>query len=183
MEKTIAILALAAVLLAPAISGAQEEERVKTWAFSLRLGGFSTSSYLDRHSHPDVQAAAGLEFTSYFDRRSAISIAVDALSFPGGFTAVVPITAGYKFYPAGNGSIRVAGAKRSPVLPWIGGGAGIYVFGPGWGTIARINAGAFASAGVQIPLGSIFSIDGEMRYSFTSDLRFLSYTLGLGFRF
>ena len=170
------------LLLIPAVSVARDDALSKHWNLSLRLGSFSTSqdTWWNRTS---LRAVAGLEITRYNSSRSALSVAIDAISFPGNYAAMVPITVNYKLFPAGNGLLRGEGIKSPPLLPWIGGGMGIYVHEPNWSSSSTIGVGAHVAAGLAIPMGSVFEVNGELRYAFTSDLRIFSYVMGFGFKF
>jgi hypothetical protein len=174
--KNLVLLAVLSLMIVPAVAAAEDEAPSKSWGVSLRLGGFSTSRDWPWHRH-SPQATGGFEFTRYVNRRTAISLTLDGHSFPGEYVGIAPITLNYKFFPSGHSS------ARPRLLPWIGGGAGIYFLGPHPFSAGDVAFGVHASGGVAVPLTSFFEISGELRYGGTSDIRMFNYIMGLGFRF
>ena len=180
--KSIHTLTIIALLVFPLSLAAEDEVSVKDWSFTIRIGGFSTS-----HDEPwndwAPSGTFGLEMTHYINNSSAVSLTIDGSAFAGDYVGMMPVTVSYKLFPLGNGSVLKRDAKKSPLLPWIGGGAGIYLNGPHRHSVGDITFGTHASTGVIIPFGSSFEINGELRYTVTSDIRLFNYLLGFGFRF
>lgn len=184
MKNLLAISILLVILIPGACAAAPDDDavRVKSWAVSLRLGGFSTSNDGTCHRHMP-RGTIGLEFTSFIDEHSAYSLTLDGHAFAGDYIAMMPISVSYKLFPLGNNSFRFDGEPGSKLLPWLGGGVGIHLNGPHRDSIADISFGAHLSCGVVIPFGSLFAVDTELRYTATSDIRMFNYLLGFGFRF
>lgn len=96
---------------------------------------------------------------------------------------LVPITATVKFTPLGNGSPGYGGERGSGIVPWIGGGLGIYGFTYeetgdfiDFGNDMEIISGTFitdeeaavgfhVAAGLVVPIGLTWDIFAEARYS------------------
>ena len=181
--KTTILITLLALTLTPLITSAEDETLDgKRWTISFRVGDFTTSddAWWNRSS---VRAAGGFEFSRLFTAHTALSVTLDGLAFSSRNMALAPLTVNYKLFPAGN-SLRLNGEGKAPLVqPWIGAGAGLYLHEPNFWTGDTVDAGAHLSAGAVVPLGSIFEINGELRWAFTSQQRLFSYFMGFGIRF
>lgn len=180
-QSTALILILS--LIIPMNLPDDEVVSVKSWSFNFRLGGFSTSNDWIPRGSLMPHGTAGIELSHFIGERQSISMTVDGSVFAGDHIAMMPITVSYKFFPTGNASVIRKGASHSPIVPWFGGGAGIYLNGPHRRSLGDIAFGTHASAGATILFGSSFEINTELRYSITSDIRVFNYLMGIGFRF
>lgn len=181
--KTTILITLLALTFTPLVTAADDETLDgKRWTISLRLGNFTTSDDA-KWSISSARAAGGLEFSRLYTSHTALSVTLDGLAFSSRNMSLAPITVNYKMFPAGN-SLRLNGGSKAPVVqPWIGAGAGLYLHESNFWPGDTIYAGAHLSAGAVVPLGSIFEINGELRWAFTSQQRLFSYLMGFGIRF
>ena len=181
--KTTILITLLALIFTPLITAADDETLDgKRWTISLRLGNYTTSDDA-RWNRSPVRVAAGFEFSRLYTAHTALSVTLDGMAFTSRNLALAPVTVNYKLFPAGN-SLRLNGEGKAPVVqPWIGAGAGLYLHEPNFWTGDTVDAGAHLSAGAVVPLGSIFEINGELRWAFTSQQRLFSYFMGFGIRF
>jgi hypothetical protein len=193
MSKT-AILGLLALLLIPATASAQTINYFDDWSFSFRLGGATDGNGGHNHDqrcwpwdcNDDWSAegvVAGFELTKYYQNRSAVSLTLEGRTFTDEYVGVAPITVTYKRFLV---SKQSSGREVDPglvILPWIGGGGGIYLHEPRHGPTSVISIGGHAAAGVVIPMGRFFEISGEIRFSVANDFNSLSGVMGFGFRF
>jgi len=154
---------------------------VKAWGFAFRVGSFSSSNDAPGWIH-SVRGQASFELSHYFSDRSAMCFNVDGLAFESQNFGIVPITAAYKFFPLGNGP----GEGRPFILPWIGGGGGIYRRETSiwrFDDSRSVIPGVHVTGGASIPIGSVFDLNGELRYAVTEDFRLTSVLVGFGLRF
>ena len=94
---------------------------------------------------------------------------------------VIPVTATLKFTPLGNGAPGYRGQRGSPIVPWVGGGVGVYPFHyeefgefidfsdmsiyEGDFIAESVGIGFHVAGGVVIPIGLDWDAFGEFRYA------------------
>ena len=191
------ILSFASILLLPAYSAAQSSG---FQSLDFRIGKLTGSTNQDDDEFHEL--LWGTSYTYYFGKHSAISGGLDVIAYTFNSTFYLPITACYKYFPGSNGVREISWGKRPPVMPWIGGGGGLYLTAhyshstgdsdcycyestytssssTGGGYLESSRWGVFLASGIQFPVSVHVAVETEMRYTFTQDSRFLNYTCGL----
>lgn len=208
--KKILMLAAAAVLLAPIGVLAQGEwYPLKTGSVSFRIGYFmptGNSDIWDDNTFDLTYEVAdfnnylvGVEFNYFASRFVTIGFAIDY--YKKSITTnyrdyvddlgneiiqdltleIVPLTGTVKFTPLGSGSPGYRGQRGSPVVPWVGGGVGIYPFNyqelgefidftdmsiyDGDFLAEGVAFGFHVAGGVVFPIGLDWDAFAEFRYA------------------
>lgn len=143
----------------------------------------------------------GVEFNWFLNKYLTVGFAVDAYNksvsteyrdyvdnngdpiFQKIELTIVPITGTVKFTPLGNGSPGYRGERGTGIVPWIGGGVGIYPFtyeetgdfidfdddmniiSGTFITDEEAAVGFHAAAGLVVPIGLTWDLFGEVRYA------------------
>jgi hypothetical protein len=209
--KNVFILSVAVLILLPLTAIAQEDEYtpLRMGSISFRIGGFwpSANSDLWETNFTDLTLEkadfnnymVGVEFNWFASRLLTLGVAVDYYKKTNSSNyrdytdeygnelmqdislEVVPITFTAKLTPLGNGSPGYSGGRGSPIVPWVGGGVGVYAFRYeeygefiDFSDMSIIDGdfltetaafGFHVAGGVVVPIGFDWDVFGEVRYA------------------
>ena len=211
--RKILMLAAAALLLLPLAANAQGDwQRLKTGSISFRVGYFYPSGGSDiweLNTYDFTYEVAdfnhyivGFEVNWFATRFITLGLGIDIYSrtvgseyvdyvdqygdpiFQEFSLKIIPVTATVKFMPLGNGSPGYRGRRGSPIVPWVGGGVGVYPYTyEEYGSfidftdmyifeghfITEESAAAFGfhvAGGIVAPMGFDWDVFGEVRYAY-----------------
>ncbi|HUX08353.1 MAG TPA: hypothetical protein VMX35_13690 [Acidobacteriota bacterium] len=208
--KNIMVLSVAVLMLLPLTAAAQDDYvPLKMGSISFRIGGFwpNADSDLWETNFADLTIEkadfnsymVGVEFNWFASRLITVGVAIDYYKKTNSSNYIdytdmegnelyqditlelVPMTATVKLTPLGNGSPGYRGGRGSSIVPWVGGGVGIYSyryeeFGEfidfsdmsiieGDFITEDVAFGFHVAGGVVVPVGFDWDAFGEVRYS------------------
>jgi hypothetical protein len=209
--RKVLMLSAAVLMLLPLTAIAQDDEYVplKMGTISFRIGGFwpSADSDLWATNFADLTLEkgdfnnyiVGVEFNWFASRMLTLGVAFDYYKKTNSSNyrdytdqdgnelmqditlEVMPITVTAKLTPLGNGAPGYRGGRGSPIVPWVGGGVGVYAFKyeefgefidfsdfsiiEGDFLTESAAFGLHVAGGVVVPIGFDWDVFGEVRYA------------------
>lgn len=209
--KKIVLITAAFLMLLPLSVLAQRDEYLplRMGSISFRIGGFfpsGSSDIWDFNTEDFILAVEdfnsymiGCEFNWFASRLITLGFAIDYYKktvgteyrdyvyedgssiFQDLSLEIIPLTVTAKLTPLGNGSPSYGGRSGAPIVPWVGGGVGIYAFRyeefgefidfsdftifEGDFLTESAAFGFHVAGGVVVPLGIDWDVFGEARYA------------------